>query len=275
MSVRIRDTFSRTLPELRYEPTTKRIRAELDGGLAVETGGVTGDAVLLWEPRRIVPCYAVPADAIRVPVVPGRHVDSTGVDDVGVPLPDVSQRPVLDPSIPFAVHTTPGRILDVGGRVDAGFALADPDLTGWVALDFAAFDRWWEEERETVGHPRDPFHRIDALPSRRSVRIEHDGRLLAESDRPVVVFETLLPPRYYLPRSDVRADLAASPTRSTCAYKGHAEYWTVAGVPDIAWSYPEPQEELARLRDLVCFFDERLDVTVDGTLRPRPVTPWS
>ena len=85
----------------------------------------------------------------------------------------------------------------------------------------------------------------------------------------------MLPTRFYLPRADVRADLVASPTRSTCAYKGHAAYWSVAGVPDVAWSYAEPPPEMALLRDLVCFFDERLDVTVDGVTRARPVTPWS
>lgn len=275
MAVRVRDTFSRVLGELRHEPTAKRVRAELDGAVALDTT----DAVLVWEPRRVVPCYAVPAGAIRAPLVDadgdGGRVDGSGTEEVGLRLPELSQRPVLDPSIPFTVHTAPGRVLDVGGRAGAGFVLADPDLAGYVALDFDAFDAWFEEDRPTVGHPRDPFHRIDALASTRSVRIEHEGRVLAASSRPVLVFETMLPTRFYLPRADVRAELVPSPTRSTCAYKGHADYWTVAGVPDVAWSYPEPPEELQRLRDLVCFFDERLDVTVDGVARSRPVTPWS
>lgn len=271
MAVRVRDTFSRTLGELRHEPIAKRVRAELDGAVAVDTT----DAVLLWEPRRVVPCYAVPVASIRAPVVDRGVVDGRGADGVGLALPAVSQRPVLDPSIPFTVHTTAGRNLDVGGRSGAGFALTDPDLAGYVALDFDSFDAWFEEDRLTVGHPRDPFHRIDALASTRSVRIEHEGQVLAASTRPVLVFETLLPTRFYLPRADVQAELVASPTRSTCAYKGHASFWSVAGAADIAWSYPEPQEELHRLRDLVCFFDERLDVTLDGVARARPVTPWS
>ncbi|MGI5129514.1 DUF427 domain-containing protein [Pseudonocardia sp. CA-107938] len=267
MAIRVRDTFSQVLGELRHEPTAKRVRAFVGDEVVVDTT----EAELFWEPRRVVPCYAVPLAAIRTAVVEGAEVDGSGSDLVGLRLPAVSERPVLDPSIPFAVHTTPGRVLDVGGR--AGFAPAE--LPGYVALDFAAFDAWFEEERPTVGHPRDPFHRIDALPSTRSVRIEHDGQVLAESSRPVLVFETMLPTRFYLPRDDVRAALEPSPTRTTCAYKGHASYFTAAGLPDIAWSYPEPQEELTRLRDLVCFFDERLDVTVDGVARPRPVTPWS
>ncbi|MDN5860092.1 MAG: DUF427 domain-containing protein, partial [Pseudonocardia sp.] len=254
MAVRIRDMFSRTFDELRHEPTAKRVRALLDGAVAVDTT----DAELVWEPRRVVPSYAVPAAAIRVPVVDGAEVDGSGTERVGPALPEVSQRPVLDPSIPFTVHTTPGRMLDVGGRAGAGFAPAE--LAGYVVLDFDAFDSWFEEERPTVGHPRDPFHRVDALRSTRSVRIEHDGRLLAASQRPVLVFETLLPTRFYLPREDIRADLVASGAGSTCAYKGHARYWSVPGLPDIAWSYPQPQEELVRLRDLLCFFDERLDV---------------
>jgi len=271
MAVRVRDTFSQTLGELRHEPTAKRIRAELDGAIALDTT----EAVLLWEPRRVVPSYAVPAAVIRAPLVDGADRDGSDAGQVGLAMPEVSQRPVLDPSIPFSVHTAAGRMLDVGGRVGAGYALADPDLAGYVVLDFAAFDAWFEEDRPTLGHPRDPYHRVDALASTRSVRIEHEGQVLAASERPVLVFETMLPTRCYLPRADVRAELVPSPTRSTCAYKGHASYWTVAGLPDIAWSYPEPQEELARLQDLVCFFDERVDVTVDGVTRPRPITPWS
>lgn len=103
--------------------------------------------------------------------------------------------------------------------------------------------------------------------------------VLAESSRPVLLFETMLPTRFYLPREDVRAQLIPSPTRTRCAYKGEASYWSVTGtdrtVPDLAWSYPAPLHEAAHVRDLVAFFDERVDVVLDGEQRARPVTPWS
>jgi uncharacterized protein (DUF427 family) len=148
-----------------------------------------------------------------------------------------------------------------------------------VILDFGAFDAWYEEDELNVGHPRDPFHRIDVLPSSRQVQLELDGEVLADSSRPALLFETMLPTRYYLPRADVTAELAPSDTRTWCAYKGQASYFSVSVggrlVPDIAWSYTDPQHDAVQVRDLIAFFDERIDVILDGERRARPVTPWS
>ncbi len=83
-----------------------------------------------------------------------------------------------------------------------------------MILDFGAFDAWYEEDELNVAHPRDPFHRIDVLPSSRQVRLELDGQVLAASSRPVLLFETMLPTRYYLPRADVTAELVPSSTRT-------------------------------------------------------------
>ncbi len=164
-------------------------------------------------------------------------------------------------------------------RPAAGFCPADPDLAGYVVLDFGAFDAWYEEDEPNVAHPRDPFHRIDVLSSSRPVRVELDGQLLAETTRPALLFETMLPTRYYLAREDIRTALIPSSTTSYCAYKGRASYWsaTVGGrlVPDLAWSYEEPLHEAAQVRGLVAFFDERIDLSLDGTRRERPITPWS
>ena len=111
----------------------------------------------------------------------------------------------------------------------AGFWLADPDLAGLVILDFGAFDAWYEEDEQNVGHPRDPYHRIDVLPSSRPVRLELEGEVLAVSSRPALLFETMLPTRYYLPRADVTAEPVPSSTRTWCAYKGQASYFSGAG----------------------------------------------
>jgi uncharacterized protein (DUF427 family) len=278
MSVRVRDRLSGMIGELRHEPTAKRIRARLGGTAVVDTRR----AVLLWEPRRVVPTYAVPAADVHADLAPGDPAAAVG-DDVGLPLPEVHARPVLDPSIPFAAHTAAGEPLDLAaaGRVlrGAAFRLDDPQLAGYVALDFAAFDGWLEEDEPNVGHPRDPFHRIDVVPGTRHVRLELAGELLAESARPTMLFESMLPVRFYLPREDVRAELVPSPTRTWCAYKGEASYLSpvVAGaaVTDLAWTYPQPLAEAGRVRDLVCFFDERVDVVLDGERQARPVTPWS
>jgi len=267
------------LGELRHEPTGKRIRAVLDGGTVVDTTR----ALLVWEPQRIVPSYAVPADDIAAELAPADAAAADATGTVGVRMPELSGRPVLDPSVPFAMHSAEGRAADVRAgqqnRPGAGFFPADPGLAGYVVLDFGAFDAWYEEDELTVAHPRDPFHRIDVLPSSRHVRVELDGHVLAESSRPVLLFETMLPTRYYLPRDDIRAELTPSATRTYCAYKGQASYWSATAgdrvVPDLAWTYQQPRHDAAQVRGLIAFFAERLDVTVDGERTDRPITPWS
>jgi uncharacterized protein (DUF427 family) len=279
VSTQLRRLLASKFGQLRYEPTAKRIRAELGGRTVVDTTG----AALVWEPRRVVPSYAVPRSDVDGDLVPASIDDAAGPTGAGFSLSDVTNLLVLDPRVPFAVHTTEGLAVDLDAagqhRPAAGFLPGDPDLAGLVVLDFAAFDAWYEEDEQNVAHPRDPFHRIDVLPSTRRVRVELEGQVLAESTRPMLLFETLLPTRYYLPRADVTAELAASPTRTWCAYKGQASYFsvTVAGreVPDLAWTYEDPRHDAIQVRDLVAFFDEKIDVVVDGKPQPRPVTPWS
>jgi uncharacterized protein (DUF427 family) len=279
MSSQIRTLMASGFGRLRHEPTAKRIQAVLGGETVVDSTR----AVLVWEPRRIVPSYAVPMEDLRGELVPAGPGGAGPGDDVGVALADVTALRVLDPRVPFTVHSTAGEVVDLRAagqlRPGAGFCPADPDLAGLVVLDFGAFDAWFEEDEQNVAHPRDPFHRIDVLPSSRQVRLELDGQVLAVSSRPVLLFETMLPTRYYLPRADVTAELMPSSTRTWCAYKGQASYFSAQVgdrlVPDIAWSYPDPEHDAARVRDLIAFFDERIDVTLDGQRRPRPVTPWS
>ena len=161
-------------------------------------------------------------------------------------------------------------------REAAGFRAADPALAGYVIVDFDAFDAWYEEDERNVGHPRDPFHRIDIVRSSRHVRVERGGLLLAQSTDPYMLFEPPLPVRYYLPAEDVRTDLLApSDTRTFCAYKGQASYLSLDDEADIAWTYPAPLREAAVVTDRVAFFDERVDMIIDGTPLERPVTPWS
>ncbi len=162
-------------------------------------------------------------------------------------------------------------------RLDEGVhECTDDDLAGYVQVDWAAADRWLEEDEEIVGHPRDPFHRIDIRQSSRHVVVSVEGEVLAESRRPTLLFETGLPVRHYFPREDVRMDLLEpSDRRTTCAYKGHASYFSAAGAPDIAWLYVEPLLDAEQIRGLIAFFDEHADVTVDGEPKERPRTEWS
>jgi uncharacterized protein (DUF427 family) len=274
MGVRMMDLLSANLDTLRWEPTAKRIRVCLGG----EPVADTCDARLVWEPRRVVPTYAVPRASLSAQLVPA-GAESYTDDDVGVRLPNVSSEPLLDPTVPFSVHSCAGTAFDVIAGEETGDAAAftpdDPDLADYVILEFDAFE-WREEDEHIVSHPHDPFSRIDVLRSRRNVRVELDGKLLAESSRPMVLFETLLPVRFYLPREDVAVRLEQSDTASYCAYKGRASYYSIPDGPsDVAWAYHEPLHDAEPVRDRVCFFDERVDVIVDGQRRERPITPWS
>jgi uncharacterized protein (DUF427 family) len=272
MSTRIRDVLMAELDSLRYEPTEKRIRATLEGRTVIDSTR----ALLVWEPKRVVPTYAVPAEDVDGEISAART--DAGPQDHSAPR--LGDRVVFDPSIPFSVHTSAGEPLTIrarGGESEvAGFRPSDPELERFVLVDFGAFDAWYEEDERNLAHPRDPFHRIDIVHSSRHVRVELDGAVLAESSRPCMLFETQLPVRYYLPREDVRTDLLEpSDTRSRCAYKGEASYLSLPGHGDVAWTYPEPLREASEVTGRVAFFNERVDIVVDGERLERPVTPWS
>ena len=141
----------------------------------------------------------------------------------------------------------------------------DPDLAGLVHIPFGAADKWLEEDEVMLGHARDPFARIDVRRSSRHVRIEKDGRLLAESTRPVLLFETGLPTRYYLPLENVVAPVEDSDHHTICPYKGVASYYTVGGHKDIAWYYPDPLPGVEPIKDLVAFWNERSSISTSTT----------
>jgi uncharacterized protein (DUF427 family) len=248
----MRDLLGGALPSLRYEPTEKRLRVSLDGEPVADT--ING--ALVWEPRRVVPTYAVPERDV-----------SARLESVGR-VEDLADLPVLVPTNPFTAHSCTGEMFDVvvGSvrRTSAAFRPDDPDLAGYVTLDFSAFD-WREEEEPIVAHPHDPFKRIDILASTRHIRVESEGRLLAESSRPLLLFETVLPVRVYLPRADVVVDLEPTDTVSYCAYKGRASYFSVPDGPaDVAWTYHQPLREAEPVTDRIAFFNERVDIIVDG-----------
>ena len=223
-----------------------------------------------------MPSYAVPESDLDCELVPAAPQGPNGHDPAALPM--------LHPGIPFVVHTSDGESLTVrlpgATREGAAFRPADPDLAGYVILDFFSFDEWYEEDDRLFGHPRSPFGRIDVRRSDRHVRIELDGEVLAESSRPYVLFETGLPMRFYLPRQDVRTDLLRpTATRTRCAYKGEASYWSLdlpdRTYEDLVWTYEDPNGEVADIKGCMAFFDERVDVVLDGVRRGRPETEFA
>jgi uncharacterized protein (DUF427 family) len=154
------------------------------------------------------------------------------------------------------------------------------DLRGLVSFDFAALDEWFEEDEEVFVHPRSPYTRVDILPSSRHVQVVVDGVTIADTTRARLLFETGLPVRYYVPKVDVHMELL-TPTDSVthCPYKGSARFWSVSAGDtvhqDLAWSYPTPLEESQRIAGLVCFYNERVDLIVDGETEARPASRFA
>ncbi|HUF41857.1 MAG TPA: DUF427 domain-containing protein [Verrucomicrobiae bacterium] len=169
---------------------------------------------------------------------------------------------------------------------NAAWCYSNPTAVASVIKDHFAFDwpkmdKWMEEDEELYKHARDPFKRVDALPSKRHVRVAVDGKTVADTRRPHLVFETNHPVRYYIPQEDVRMDmLAPSATKSRCPYKGEASYWDVklGGeiFADLVWGYMDPIPETPKIKGLLCFFHERgCEIYVDGELIPQPKTKWA
>ena len=154
-------------------------------------------------------------------------------------------------------------------------------VAGTVRFEWKALDAWFEEDEQVFVHPRNPYSRVDALRSHRTVRVELEGVVLAESVSPVMVFETGLPTRYYLDRTDVHFEhLIASDTVTECPYKGTTSgYWSArvgdAIKPDIAWAYDFPTRQLLPIAGLVAFYNERVDIVLDGQALERPKTHFS
>jgi uncharacterized protein (DUF427 family) len=267
MAIRMSHAVTRFHEELRYEPVMQRIRVSLGASQVAETT----NALLVWEPRRVVPAYAVPRDDLRAEVV-----------ELDLPADHPSAAPPILVPDSFGPHLAEGRVvsLRVGDAVldRAGFVFADAELAGHVLLDWDQFT-WVEETVAMIGHPHDPFKRIKTLSSDRRVVVSLDGQVLADSRRPVLLLETQLPPRWYLPADDVRTDLLEpSNHHTTCAYTGRASYWSVAGDDrgrNLAWSYPDPLHDALPVKDLLCFWVERTELTLDGVEVPRPASVFT
>jgi len=154
------------------------------------------------------------------------------------------------------------------------------DLKGLVAIRWESTDTWYEEAEEVFVHPHDPYHRLDVLRSSREIQVKIEDLVIAETTRPVMLIETGLPVRWYIPKDNVRLDLLEpNNTQTSCAYKGFAKYYSarIDGklIPDVAWYYDSPFRDAQPVAGHVCFFSERFDVTIDGQVQPKTQTAWA
>ena len=249
---------TRARGRVRIERGGKRVRAYLGGELV----GDTTEPLLVWEGRSY-PTYYFPVSDVREATLGA--VDGS------------AHSPSRGDGRTFTIRA--------GGREVRGAALRYEEspfeeLRDAIRIEWNAMDAWFEEDEQVLTHPRDPYTRVDILQSSRHVRVEVDGTTVAESHKPTLLFETGLPVRYYLPKPHVRMDLLTpSETVSHCPYKGEAEWWSVrlgdAVHGDLAWSYRTTLPESQKIVGLVSFFDEKVDVYVDGVRQPRPSTKFA
>jgi uncharacterized protein (DUF427 family) len=240
---------SATRGRIRVETGHKRVRAYLDGELVADTLA----PLYVWEK----PMY--PAYYIRATLAPTGRTEHS---------PSRGEAELLD--------------VVTGRSVASAAALRYPDspiaeLRDAVRLDWSAMSEWFEEDEPVYTHPRDPYTRVDILASSRHIRVELDGEVLADSRSPRILFETHLPPRYYLPVTDLRTELLTpSATQTHCPYKGTAAYWsmTINGstYDDFVWIYRSPLPESQKITGLACFYNEKVDIFIDDVLQERPHT---
>jgi uncharacterized protein (DUF427 family) len=246
-----------TRGRVRVETGRKRIRAIVGGQVAADTRR----PLLVWETPHYPQYY--------------------------FPLDDVAATLTATPELRHSPSRGDAQVFDlaIGGVVRAGAALLHADsplepLRAAVRLQWDAVDEWLEEDEPIYTHPRDPYRRVDILASSRHVQVTVDGLTVADSRQPRILFETGLIPRLYLPMTDVRLDvLVPSDTVTHCPYKGAATYWSVevGGTrhEDLAWCYRAPLPESQKVAGLVAFYDEKIDLILDGVPQERPRTPFA
>jgi uncharacterized protein (DUF427 family) len=239
-------------PAGHVEPVPRRIRAFLDGRPVLDTRR----AHYVWEHPHY-PQYSVPAA------------------DISATLEDEGHQEKRAPG------TVRRHALRAGDRVVPGAAWvwgedAPEELRGTVRFEWGALEAWFEEDEQVFVHPRSPYTRVDALRSGTAVKVMLDGMVLADAPSCVMVFETGLPTRYYVDRVHLNLPgLTPSDTVTACPYKGTTSgYWsahTSRGTHrDIAWAYDFPTRQLLPITGLVAFYNERVDLYLDGELQPRP-----
>ena len=245
-------------PTNHVEPVPRRVRATLGGHVVLDTQR----AVYVWEWPNYPQYY--------------------------IPLADVAAEVLIDEDRIQKLSRGPARLhgLRAGDQARPGSARVYTDqalagLADMVRFDWDALDSWFEEDEEVFVHPRNPYTRVDAIRSTRTVRIELEGVVLAESSSPVMVFETGLPTRYYLNPTEVDFEhLIRTDTVTSCPYKGTtSRYWSVRvggrTNSDLAWSYDFPTGPLLPIAGLIAFYNEKVDVFLAGELLERPVTHFS
>ncbi|KAK4561098.1 hypothetical protein LTR86_005053 [Recurvomyces mirabilis] len=244
-------------------PTPRLIQLLFNGLYIVKTT----DARYVWE-HPFYPQFYVPAQALhdasksgQLTVTDGETYQSDNGNTIGKQLILKVGERTIDKTVSF----------------DPALAGSAKDLAGLVKIDFDSVDQWFEEASPIFVHPKDPFKRIEIIQSTRPIRVLIDGQQVAKTTTSQHLYETGLPARFYLPMTDVDpAVLRPSKTKTKCPYKGEAEYYSVEVNgklhEDVVWYYNRPTIESAQVVSLLCFYNEKVDIELDGKILERPKT---
>jgi uncharacterized protein (DUF427 family) len=250
-------TTTKTRGRVRVEQGAKRVRIYLAGELVADTAHPR----YVWE-KPYYPAYYIPVGDVEMEAL----VDTGEVAH----SPSRGDAAVCDVKVNGATAVGAARVY-TEGPID--------EIANTVAFKFSAFN-WFEEDEPIYVHPRDPYTRIDILQSSRHVEVFMEGTKVADTHQPRLLFETGLPTRYYIPATDVRLDLLTHSNLTTdCPYKGTAHYYdaTIGGttIENHIWWYPSPVAESQKIAGYLAFYNEKVDIVVDGVEQERPRTLFS
>jgi uncharacterized protein (DUF427 family) len=235
------------LPErmLYVEPLRRRMRVQFNGEWIVDSE----DVWLLHEPGHYPVAFFPRAD-IRPEVL--------------VAEDRVTQHRDLGPTSWFTV-TVGDRSTPRAAWQYTGLPSYAHDLRDRVAFAWRAMDAFYEEDERIVGHAADMYHRIDIRQTSRHLVVKDGDRTIAETTRPVALYESGFAPRWYVPRADVdESVLTPIDGQTFCPYKGLASYYDVGDHKSAVWAYPQAWPEVARVADYVSFEPDAIDVFLDG-----------
>lgn len=235
------------LPErlLYAEPLRRRMRVMFGGTWIAQSD----DVLVLHEPGRYPVAYFPKPDVIN---------------DVLQPSDRATEHPELGPTAWYVVRRGDNEARR-GAWEHTSLPRCAEVLADRVAFAWHAMDAFYEEDERILGHAADAYHRIDIRQSVRRLTVSADESLIADTLRPLVLYESGFAPRWYVPREDV-TDGALTPVRrpTFCPYKGLCSYCDIGGTTRAAWSYPDPYKEVDRIADLISFEPDKVTVTIDG-----------
>jgi uncharacterized protein (DUF427 family) len=234
---------------LYVERLRRRMRVRFGGRWIAESERV----LLLFEPGRYPVAYFPEAD-VAAGVLERTEYTTQHAD--------------LGPTSWYIVHAGEQHIAARGAWQHAGLPAYASELQGHVAFAWRAMDGFYEEDERILGHAADPYHRIDIRQSSRNLVVRHDGRVIANTRRALVLYESGFAPRWYVPRADID-EIALTPVKlqTFCPYKGLCSYYSIGDARQAAWCYPDAYAQVGRISNFVSFEPDIVSVYLDGTQR--------